>query len=459
MATKKHAELELRDVPYTEPQKTIRLATRLVSSKVGLIRSIGGGIHRAQDPRTFALGIAAPDLSHYSDILNSSKAGGGGESLEMALAATIGEAVERYCMLYYDKSTMVGAPYREVADDAVSPEMLRLYSLEQVERKGPNVRLTYFDEDTKINWVWGYSLTDKCPRLVPATLVYLQYALDEGEHSIGRNASTGLAAGGTIEEAILTGLFEVVERDAHAIAWLHRKVGPVIRIDDPGLQEMLKKRFFITHPSVDLKIYDITLDIPIPSVLGVMRRPTEFGPVLCVSSVTRLNPKEVIRKCLREIGQGVSYFRFLRNQLRDWEPAPDFSDLTTFDQHCTLYVKRPELVAPAMAFTEEVTEEVALSEIPDRSTGRVRADIERCIEMLRGIGKEVIVVDVTTPDIEDVGLKVVRVMVPGLVPMHGNHNYPYLGVKRLYEIPRKMGWEKSGGDSEAGLNPWPHPFP
>lgn len=93
MVTKKPVELELQDVSYTGPLKTIRLATRLVSSKVGLIRSIGGGIHRAQDPRTFALGITAPDLSHYSEILNSAKAGGGGESLEMALAATIGEAV------------------------------------------------------------------------------------------------------------------------------------------------------------------------------------------------------------------------------------------------------------------------------------------------------------------------------------------------------------------------------
>ena len=459
METRKPVELNLKDVSFTDPCKTINLASRLVSQKVGLIRSIGGGVHHAQDPRTFALGITAPDLSHYSDILNAAKAGGGGESIEAALASTIGEAVERYCMLYYDKSTMVSASYREVADDAVSPDLLRLYSREQVERKEPNVRLTYFTEDTKINWVWGYSLTDKRPRLVPATLVYLQYALDEGEHSIGRNASTGLAAGGTIEEAILTGLLEIIERDAHAVAWLHRKVGPQILVDDPDLQGMIKTRFFGDHPSVDLRIFDITLDVPVPSVLGVMRRPTEFGPVLCVSSVTRLKPKDVIRKCLREIGQGLPYLRFLRHQYRDWEPAADFSDLVTFDQHCTLYVKRPELVPEALAFVEESTEKIALSDIPDRSTGSILGDVEACIEMLREIGKEVIVIDITTPDVEEVGLKVVRVMIPGLVPMHGNHNYPYLGVKRLYEVPHKLGWEKSGWSPDAGLNPFPHPFP
>jgi len=354
---------------------------------------------------------------------------------------------------------MVSASYRELGDDAVHPELLRLYSRDQVERKGPNVRLTYFTEETKLNWVWGYSLTHKCPRLVPATLVYLQYILDEGENSIGRNASTGLAAGATIEEAILTGLLEVVERDAFATAWLHRRVGPRIRVDDLELQQMLRKRFYADHPSVDIQIFDITLDIPIPSVLGVMRRPAEFGPVLCVSAVTRVKPKDVIRKCLREIGQGLSYLRFLRHQLRDWEPAADYSDLTTFDHHCTLYVKKPEMIAKAMAFVDGVTEEVALSEIRDRSTGRALGDIEFCLDILKELDKEVIVVDITTEDILDVGLRVVRVLIPGLTPMHGNHNFPYLGVKRLFEIPFKLDWQKSGWDPEAGLNPYPHPFP
>ena len=216
MVTRRPVELDLRDVAYSDPLKTINLGSRLISSKVGLIKSIGNGIRRAQDPATFAMGVAPSDLSQYSEILNAAKAGGGGESLEMALASTIGEAVERYCMLFYDKSTMVSGSYRELGDDAVHPELLRLYSRDQVERKGPNVRLTYFTEETKINWVWGYSLTHKRPRLVPATLVYLQYILDDGEHSIGRNASTGLAAGATIEEAILTGLLEVVERETHS---------------------------------------------------------------------------------------------------------------------------------------------------------------------------------------------------------------------------------------------------
>jgi ribosomal protein S12 methylthiotransferase accessory factor len=460
MAALKPVELKLQDVPFTDPLETIRRGSRLISSKVGLIKAMGHGIYRAQDPVTLSMGIVAPDLSRFSDILNPSKAGGGGETVEMAMAATFGEAVERYCMLFYDKSTMTFASYREVKEDAVSPDLLRLYSREQVERRNKaGGRQAFFDEDSKIYWVWGYSLTSKRPRLVPASLVYMNYDFDEDEAAIGRNASTGLAAGLTMEEAILTGLYEVVERDAYAVSWLHRKVGPRIVVDDPELQSMLKDRYHSEHPSVDIQIFDITLDIPIPSVFAMMRRPAEFGPALCVSSVTRLNPKDVIRKSLREVGQGLPYIRYLLPQLKDWEPAADHTDLTSFDLHCMLYNKKPEMVPEALGFYLDVKEEILLSQIEDQSTGRAKGDVERCIELVERAGYEVIVTEITTPDVEDLGFKVVRVMVPGLVPLHGNHNFQYMGVTRLHELPDKLNWKQSGWDAEAGFNPYPHPFP
>jgi ribosomal protein S12 methylthiotransferase accessory factor len=458
MTSTRPVAVELHDVPHSDPWKTIQLGARLISPKVGLIRAISYGIHMPQDSVFLALGAGNADLSHFSAILNADKAGGGGESLETALAATIGEAVERYCMLFYDKREMVRAPYTEVAEHAVCPDELRLYRRDQVEMKPDSIRLDYFDEDLAINWVWAYSLTHEIPRLVPATLVYMQYKLDESEGAPGRNASSGLAAGATLEEAILTGLFEVVERDAFTIAWLHRQVRTRINIDLPELQDVLRKRFFLDHPSVDFQIYDITLDVPIFSVFGILRRPAEFGPVLCVSSVSRLNPKEAIRKAMREVGQGMPYLRFLRLQLKEWEPSEDFSDLTSFDHHFTHYSKRSELIPKALAFCDGVPE-VALSSLPDRSSGRVLGDINACIEMLRNIGKEVIVADITTPEIRDLGLHVVRVIVPGLVPLHGNHNFPYLGVKRLYEIPERMGWTYGAWNAAEGFNPFPHPFP
>ena len=451
--------LELQDVAPSSPWETIRRGARMISPKVGIIRHLGHGLYHAQDPVTFALGVAATDLSRINGIVNSPKGGGGGEQLAGAVAATIGEAAERYCMLFYDKGEMVYAPWREVADDAPTPEMLRLYSREQVEREPPGSRMRFFDEDARVYWTWGTSLTSGKPRLVPAGLVYMGYSWDDDEAAVGRNASSGLAAGLTIEEAILTALYELVERDAFTIRWLNRMPGRRLEIDDPELREDLDTRFHASHPRVDIRLYDLTLDVPVPTAFMIMRRPAEFGPSLSLGASTRGTMREAVVKAMREAGQALPYYRFLLQQLGSWEPRDDFTDLTTFDHHCILYQRRPDLVPAAIRPWDEVEETVPLSAVPRASTGSVLGDIRALVEHLAAVGLEVIVCEVTTPDVAEVGLRVVRVVVPGLVPMHGNHNYPFLGVRRLYDVPAKLGWERYGWDPAAPLNPMPHPFP
>lgn len=428
----------------------------MVSSRVGIVQKVSHGCYHAQDPSTFAMGVMASDISRFADTANSSKGGGGGDNLLGALAATLGEAAERYCMFFYDKNAMVHAPYREIADHAVSPDLLRLYSREQIDSLGPNAKVRYFDEDTPVRWVWGYSLTTKKPRLVPASLVYMNYQFQD-EPVIGRNASSGLASNLTIEEAILAATLEIVERDAFTICWLSKRPGRKLIVDDEETQAFLRQRFQIDHPKVETSIHDITLDVPIPSLFVVIKRPSELGPTVCVGSTSRLDPKAALRKCFLEAGQGLPYFRYLLAQLKDWQPSDDFLNVTSFDHHCVFYLKRPDLVPEAFAFLDDVEGTVPLSAIQDRSTGRVLGDVERCVELLKGAGLEVIVVEITTPDILDVGLRVVRVLIPGMVPLHGVYKFPFLGSKRLAQFPLRG--TQSNGRGPKNFNTYPHPFP
>jgi ribosomal protein S12 methylthiotransferase accessory factor len=448
--------LKLEDVPRSDPHETIRRASRMVSSRVGIVQRVSHGVYHAQDPATFAMGVMAGDISRFTDTANSSKGGGGGDNLAVALAATLGEAAERYCMFFYDKNEMVFAPYREISEDAVSPDLLRLYSREQIEGLGPNAKVRYFDDDTPVRWVWGYSLTEERPRLVPASLVYMNYQFGEDEPVIGRNASSGLAANLTLEEAILAAILEIVERDAFTICWLSKRPGRKIIVDDEELLDFLRQRFHFDHPKVETSIHDITLDVPIASLFCVIKRPCELGPAICVGSTSRLDPRQALRKCFLEAGQGIPYFRYLLSQLKDWEPSPDYLNLTSFDHHCVFYLKRPDLVPEAFAFLNEVDDTVPLSSIPDRSTGRVLGDVERCVQLLKGAGLEVIVVEITTPDIRDVGMRVVRVLIPGMVPLHGVYKFPFLGSKRLAQFPLR---HSPGQENGRTFNTYPHPFP
>ena len=451
--------LKLEDVPRSDPMETIRRGSRMVSSRVGIVQRVSHGVYHAQDPATFAMGIMASDISRFAETANSSKGGGGGDMLVNALAATLGEAAERYCMFFYDKNEMVFAPYREIPTDAVSPDIIRLYTREQIEGLSPGARVRYFTEDTPVRWVWGWSLTEQRPRLVPASFVYMNYQYDEDEPVIGRNASSGLAANLTIEEAILTGILEIIERDAFTICWLSRRPGRRVTIDDEETEAFLRQKFHFGHPKVETKIHDVTLDVPVPSFFVTIKRPTEFGPAVCVGSTSRLDPKQAIRKCFLEAGQGIPYFRFLLAQLKDWEPSDDFLNLTSFDHHCVFYLKRPDLVPEAFGFLEDHEGTVPLSSIADRSTGRLLSDIQACVELLRQAGLEIIVVEITTPDIRDIGMRVVRVVIPSMVPLHGVYKFPFLGSKRLAKFPLRVKPGQSNGQEAPKFNTYPHPFP
>jgi ribosomal protein S12 methylthiotransferase accessory factor len=59
--------------------------------------------------------------------------------------------------------------------------------------------------------------------------------------------------------------------------------------------------------------------------------------------------------------------------------------------------------------------------------------------------------------VEDLGLKVVRAVIPGYHPLVMGHRLRALGGKRLWTIPQKLGFK--GITTEIGDNPYAHPYP
>ena len=72
-------------------------------------------------------------------------------------------------------------------------------------------------------------------------------------------------------------------------------------------------------------------------------------------------------------------------------------------------------------------------------------------------GDRVLIVDVTTPDVRELGFVVVRAIVPGYHPLALGFQCRARGGRRLYEVPQKLGHK--GITRESGENPFPHPYP
>ena len=178
------------------------------------------------------------------------------------------------------------------------------------------------------------------------------------------------------------------------------------------MQKFLKQRFRVDHPKFDARIHDVTLDVPIPSFFIMIKRPTEMGP-LSAWQHARLSPEQAIRKGFLEAGQGIPYFRFLLGSSA-MGAVLDFMNLTSFDHHCVFLPQANPTRAEGFRFIHEVEEEFRFSILTRH--GRVWAtSISRSVAQEGGAG--VIVVEITTPDIQEVGLRVVRVLIPAWFPV------------------------------------------
>jgi ribosomal protein S12 methylthiotransferase accessory factor len=82
--------------------------------------------------------------------------------------------------------------------------------------------------------------------------------------------------------------------------------------------------------------------------------------------------------------------------------------------------------------------------------------LEQALAAVDAAGFDVLETDLTTRDIAELGLHVVKVIVPGLVPLTADHRFPALASPRFRDVPRRLGLADDGAFE---FNPIPHPFP
>jgi ribosomal protein S12 methylthiotransferase accessory factor len=449
-------EIVLKNVSPLDLQSTLEKMAVVVDPVCGIVRSILPNWLEQGDAHIFAFGAISCQASPLTIGPQIVHAGGAAVERGQALAATIGEAIERYCSAYCDPDEFIYGSYIDMKSDAVNPADFCLYSKRQYE--SPGFPFTPFTSDAELTWTWGFSLQHKKPVLIPASLTYLPLYIYEWnrEADIGSAVSTGLACGNTIEEATLSAISEVVERDSLACFWLNRLPPRRVAIDESSsLFETFTKH--LATPGLQYYTCDITTDLGIPTFFTLLVGGSNYGVMVNAGSQASLSPVKAALKSLVEAAHGRPYVRFIISSRPNWEYRPDFSSVNTFQDHASFYTRAPQH-QDALSFITDSEPVKKLSEVSDLSTGSVLGDIETYLTLLAKHGLDVIVKDMTTPDIEDVGLKVVRVLIPGVQQLHGDHRFPYLGCPRLYRMRQALGF----GDElvmEEDLNPFPHPLP
>ncbi|WP_405421109.1 TOMM precursor leader peptide-binding protein [Streptomyces erythrochromogenes] len=390
----------------------------------------------------------------------------GGHTDSFARSAHVGvlEGLERYAgMRARARTTSVTGPLNRFGADAVDPRDVGLYS-EAFHRDNPRVRP--FDPDREIAWVWGWSLRDRTPRLVPEILTY--YHAPGLENRFVQESSNGCASGGSLAEAAYFGLMEVVERDAFLLTWYGRQPLPEI---DPASSSRPSTRAMVDRLEMygyRARFFDTRITFPVPVVTAVAER-FDGGPGrMCFGAGAGLDPESALASALCEIATDAVNLpgRTTRDEARLRAMAADFDLVTALHDHPLVY-GIPEMGAHADFLLRgpgrERPRTVAELEWPDRwgapASDDVRTDLERCVSAVAAEGFDVVVVDQTMPEQRALGLHTVSVLVPGLLPIDfGWSRQRALGMPRMRTGLFAAGLREH--PLEPGdLNPAPHPFP
>ncbi|HVS86365.1 MAG TPA: YcaO-like family protein, partial [Gaiellaceae bacterium] len=247
--------LELLDRPATTAAESVALLDALVSPYVGIVRGVEEVVGEPFD-------IRLPNLCCETGYLGPQQTGAGSAAERTsARAAAIGEAVERYAACESDHVDAVVASARELGARALAPERFALHSAAQYAQAG--FPYQPFTSDTPVAWLTGFSLADGEPALLPAQLVYLHWNLRDGEQRIARSTSSGLACRPTLEESLLSGLLELLERDAFMLTWKARLSWPRLTWR-PGSSLGAFERRFVAPAGLSVAALDLSAvwDVP-----------------------------------------------------------------------------------------------------------------------------------------------------------------------------------------------------
>jgi ribosomal protein S12 methylthiotransferase accessory factor len=364
------------------------------------------------------------------------QSGGKGRTEVQARVSALCEAIERYSGMWRGEEPVRQAAYADLDPAvAVHAESLLHFSPRQYAgrdewNEDPSHRLHLVPErfrtDLPIDWSPAWSLSEERERLVPSGYAWYGHP-DLARHFYCVGDSNGNASGNSIEEAILQGFCELVERDAVALWWYNRARRPAFDLDslrDPYVDTL---RDFYAQMGRSIWLLDITTDLGIPSFVGVSHRIGHPVEDVIVGFGAHLDPRIAAIRTLTEVNQFLPSVERRDDEGNTIYLDDDIATLAWWKR--TTLANEPWLAPDPALGTTTLADHARPGE---GGGGDLAGDVETCVARARDRGIEVIVLDQTRPDLE---LNVVRVIAPGM-----RHFWRRLGPGRLYDVPVALGW-------------------
>jgi len=368
---------------------------------------------------THNFSVPAATANELRAGLSGGGSAGKGSTAEQGEASALMEAIERYSGIYQGDEIRKTRRFTDFASgDAILPNDVLLFSDAQLRdwmstndpHEVPSTP-ALFDRSAEIEWSPVWSLRDKRFKHLPTSLLYFFY---RGPGQIYAD-SNGCAAGNTIEEAIVQGFLELVERDSYAIWWYNRLRRPQVdlgQFNDSYVRDLQSQ---LTETGRRLWVLDVTSDLGIPSFVAIMHWMHNSQENIEFGSGAHFDTRIALLRALTELNQFLSIG--LMGGGTGEKSSLDGSTPLRIQDHPFLTPSNDPAIQPSFG----------------SKVGRLnsREQVTACVRLAKRKGLDFLVLNQTRPDID---VPVVRVIVPGM-----RHFYRRLAAGRLYDVPVKLG--------------------
>jgi ribosomal protein S12 methylthiotransferase accessory factor len=323
--------------------------------------------------------------------------------------------------------------YRALRSVALSPMSCGLYSRAQYDSE--DFACARFSERDRLQWMEVEDLAAATRWLLPAEFVFPRARLDRKPLVV--ETSSGTAAHVCRKAATLAALCEVIERDKFMQFWYRQPPTTVLRVDDIGREDLLTTISDVQGMGYVVTVCRLEYDLPIPCYMVIGLK----GETFAVGLGCRPDALEALGHAVGEFCGGIIALQQSGPHAYLYQPL---LSVQRPEDHYALYNR-----GPLHHLLREVLNRVLQPDVSAgsavRSVGMAADPLEAVLDVLGRSGYRTFACDITSPRLARCGIVVMRVFVPGLIPLHFGHDRLRLGCARL--------WQSAGGGRLATLLP------
>lgn len=380
---------------------------------------------------------------------------GNTDTPEESLSKAIGEVLERtFCSRRYRKHERV-ASIAELAKQGI--QFLHPGQLAQIlDHGGSHTGLSADDMSTRWHWVRGNALSGGANVLLPAQAVYLGGAFP-GEPLLRETNSNGSAGGFTFLEAVLSALYELIERDSFLVFWLNSIAPPILDISDISDERLRRLLRSIDRYKLEAVFLNTTTDVGIPACVCILIDRSQRQPSFSLGGGAGYDIERMLLSSLREAIMVYGGSDYLRDPalIAEDDYVPFVDSKFGLLERITFW-KNPDMFGKFEFFLQGKRQSVQEAYGARAQSIGVQEQYDVVMRQLYtlGTGYEAYVYQTRSSILDRIGYHVVKVIVPAMISLNLYESNAPLRAKRLREAPLAMGYTPA-----EKYNPWPHPFP